>query len=109
MNSTIIEFKEVTLLPKANVYFEGKVISHTFLLSDGSRKTAGIIFPGPFHFGTDKAERMQITDGQCTVKLDGQTEVNVYAAGQQFDVPAHSGFNIEVQSGLCQYVCSFLD
>ena len=109
MNNTVTEFKNVTLLPKANVYFDGKVISHTFLLPDGSRKTAGLIYPGKFHFGTDKAERMQITDGICTVKVDGQTELHTYAAGEQFDVPAQSGFDIEVPAGLCQYVCSCLN
>ena len=30
------------------------------------------------------------------------------ATGTQFDVPANSGFTIEVKSGLCEYVCSFL-
>ena len=109
MNNTVAEFQNVTLLPKANVYFEGKVVSHTFVLPDGSRKTAGLIYPGQFHFGTNQAERMEITDGSCTVKQDGQTELHTYAAGEHFDVPAHSGFNIEVQSSLCQYVCSYLN
>ena len=109
MNNCVAEFQNVTLLPKANVYFEGKVVSHTFVLPDGSRKTAGLIYPGQFHFGTNQAERMEITDGSCTVKQDGQTELHTYAAGEHFDVPAHSGFNIEVQSSLCQYVCSYLN
>ena len=102
------EFQGVTLVAKSNVYFDGKVVSHTFLLPDGTRKTAGVIFPGKFHFGTDKAERMQITAGECRVKLDGQSETNAYAAGQQFEVPAKSGFDIEVPAGACDYVCTFL-
>ena len=102
------EFKGVTLVTKANVFFDGKVLSHAFQMPDGTRKTAGIIFPGKFHFGTEKAERMQITAGECIVKADGQPDAKHYAAGQQFEVVAKSGFDIEVKSGLCEYICTFL-
>ncbi len=102
------EYKGVTVVAKANVYFDGKVVSHTILLPDGTRKSVGIIFAGKFHFGTDKAERMEITAGECEVQVDGKPGLVRYAAGQQFEVPAKSGFDIEVKSGLCEYVCSFL-
>ena len=46
------EFHGVTALTKANVYFEGKVVSHTLLFPDGSKKTLGLIYPGQYHFGT---------------------------------------------------------
>ena len=109
MSEPTTEFKGVTLLPKANVYFDGKVVSHTFLLADGTRKTAGVILPGSFHFGTDKAERMQITAGECTVKIDGQAHSVRYAAGQQFEVPAKSGFDIAVTDGTsCEHIATFL-
>ena len=45
-------FSNVTVDSVANVYFEGKVVSHTIHLPDGSRKTLGIIAPGSFYFGT---------------------------------------------------------
>lgn len=102
------EFPGVTLVAKGNVYFDGKVVSHAFRLADGTRKTAGFIFPGKFHFGTDAAERMEITAGQCLVQLDGQTTRTRYAAGQTFEVAAQSGFDIEVAGDLCQYVCTYL-
>jgi uncharacterized protein YaiE (UPF0345 family) len=102
------EFRGVTAVAKANVYFDGKVVSHSILFPDGSKKTLGLIYPGKFHFGTDKAERMEIVAGQCVVKLDGQAAVNTYSAGQAFDVAAKSGFDIEVQSGICEYICSFI-
>ena len=102
------EFKNVTAVAKANVYFDGKVVSHSILFADASKKTLGLIYPGKFHFGTDKAERMEIVAGACAVKLDGQSTVSNYAAGQAFDVPAKSGFDIEVKSGICEYICSFL-
>lgn len=103
------EFRNVTAVAKANVYFDGKVVSHTILFPDGSKKTLGLIYPGKFHFGTAKAERMEIVAGESIVKLDGQTAVATYAAGQHFDVPANSGFDIEVKSGIAEYICSFLD
>ncbi|MFZ4396041.1 MAG: pyrimidine/purine nucleoside phosphorylase [Kiritimatiellia bacterium] len=106
--NTPTEFRQVTAIAKANVYFDGRVVSHTILLPDGSRKTLGLIYPGQYHFGTDKAERMEITAGACTVKLDGQTGTTAYAARQAFEVPAKSGFDIHVATGICEYVCSFL-
>ena len=53
---TPMEFADVTAVAKANVYFDGKVVSHTVRFADGSRKTLGIIFPGTFFIGTDTAE-----------------------------------------------------
>src|SRR3977135_2121485 len=102
------ELENVTALTKANVYFDSKVISHTLLSTSGGKTTLGLIYPGKFHFGTDKAERMEIVAGACTVKLDGQSATRDYAAGTAFDVTAKSGFDIEVKSGLCEYVCSFI-
>lgn len=108
MKNTPPEFQGVTAIAKANVYFDGKVVSHSIVFADGSRKTLGLIYPGKFHFGTDKGERMEIVAGACTVKLDGQAGTAVYGAGQYFEVPPKSGFDIDVASGICEYVCSFL-
>ncbi len=102
------EFRGVTAVTKANIYFEGKVVSHSLLFPDQTKKTLGLIYPGKFHFGTDKAERMEIVSGECSVKLDGQTATKSYSAGQVFEVPSKSGFDIEVKSGICEYICSFL-
>ena len=108
MSSIATEFRGVTAVTKANVYFDGKVVSHSILFPDGSKKTLGLIYPGKFHFGTDKAELMEIVAGECSVKLDGQSAVQNHAAGQAFNVPAKSGFDIEVKSGICEYICSFI-
>ena len=102
------QFPNVTAISKANVYFDGKVVSHSILFPDGSKKTLGLIYPGQFHFGTEQAERMEIVAGSCTVRLNGQSATNEYAAGTAFEVPAKSGFDIEVKSGICEYVCSFI-
>ena len=102
------QFTGVTVHPKANVYFDGKVVSHTVLMPDGAKKTLGLIYPGSYHFGTGAPERMEIVAGACRVTLDGSAAGQDYAAGTHFDVPGKSGFTIEVPSGLCEYICSFL-
>jgi len=109
MSAIPAEFPNVTAIAKANVYFDGKVVSHSLLFPDGSKKTLGLIYPGDFHFGTDKAERMEIVAGECVVKLDGSEAKTTYCGGQTFEVPASSGFDISVPSGICEYICSFID
>ncbi len=47
------EFNEVTIIKKANVYFDGKVTSRSVVFPDGSRKTLGIMLPGEYEFNTD--------------------------------------------------------
>lgn len=109
MSAIPAEFANVTALTKANIYFDGKVVSHSLLFPDSSKKTLGLIYPGSFHFGTGKAERMEIVSGECVVKLDGTDTETTHTGGQYFDVPANSGFDIRVTSGICEYICSFLD
>ena len=53
-------------------------------------------------------EKSLFVAGECVVKLDGNSEVRTCAAGQAFEVPARSGFDIEVKSGACDYICTFL-
>jgi uncharacterized protein YaiE (UPF0345 family) len=101
------EFSNVTAVAKANVYFDGKVVSHTLRFADGSKKTLGLVYPGEYHFGTDAPERMDIVAGSCRVTLDGTNEARDYAAGSGFDVPGKSGFTIRVADGIAEYVCSF--
>jgi len=109
MSDIPAEIPNVTILTKANVYFDGGVISHTVLLSNGSKKTIGLIHRGRYHFETGKAERMEIVAGTCRSRLDGSHEFRQYDAGGTFEVPAKSGFDIEVPDGHCEYICSFLD
>ena len=101
------EFTGVTAVCKANIYFEGRVVSHTLRFSDGSKKTLGLIYPGSFEFKTDSAERMDMTAGECRVRQEGRTEWKRYRAGDTFNVPARSSFEVSVDSGIAEYVCSF--
>ncbi len=101
------QFEKATVQLKANVYFDGGVTSHTILLSDGARKTVGMIRPGKYHFNTGAAERMDIISGNCKALLAGEKDWKSYEAGDSFSVPAQSGFEISVDSGLAEYLCSF--
>ncbi|HYG76550.1 MAG TPA: pyrimidine/purine nucleoside phosphorylase [Planctomycetota bacterium] len=102
------QFENVSVVSKANVYFNGGVVSHTILLKDGSRKTLGLIFPGSYKFNTDAPERMDMIAGSCKVKLAGQTDWKTYSAGTFFLVPGKSAFEVSVESGVAEYLCSFL-
>jgi uncharacterized protein YaiE (UPF0345 family) len=102
------EFAGVTVVTKANIYFDGGVASHTLIFADGSKKTLGLIRPGSYHFNTDAPERMEIVAGACRVQLDNEKATHDYSAGQAFDVSGRSGFSIEVAGGVCEYICSFL-
>ena len=77
--------------------------------SDGCVDARQRVLGRPCVVVKDKAERMEIVAGGCTVKLDGQAGTVAYAGGQAFEVPAKSGFDINVASGICEYVCSFLN
>lgn len=100
-------FENVSASALANVYFDGKVVSHSLTLADGEKVTLGLIYPGEYHFATESAERMEMTAGQCSVTLDGEKEGATYLAGEHFEVRDHSGFTISVEEGICQYVCTF--
>jgi hypothetical protein len=101
------QFEAVSVLTKANIYFDGKVVSHTVRFGDQSKKTLGLIYPGAYHFGTNEPERMDIVAGNCTVTLDGEQTQSSYAEGGSFKVPGKSGFTVTVAAGVAEYICSF--
>ena len=101
-------FPNVTVDAKANLYYDGRVISHTIHFIDGTKKSLGVVFPGRFHFGTAVAERLGVIAGSCEVVIDGTSEVAVVEAGSSFDVAANSGFSLTVTEGICEYICSYL-
>ncbi|OWY33752.1 pyrimidine/purine nucleoside phosphorylase [Herbaspirillum aquaticum] len=100
------QFDNVTVLKKGNVYFDGKCVSHTVLLADGSKKTLGVILPSTLNFSTGAPEIMEINGGSCRVRLKGEEAWITYAAGTTFSVPGNSSFDIEVTETL-DYVCHF--
>lgn len=102
------QFDNVSVIPKANVYFDGQVTSRTILFSNGEKKTLGIMNPGSYTFATEKKEIMEILGGKVSVQLPDNTEWQNFEAGTQFEVKANASFKIKVQE-LCDYCCSYLD
>jgi hypothetical protein len=98
----------VSIITKANVYFDGKCVSHTFILADGSKKSAGVILAGtPLTFNTGVAERMEIVDGRCRVNI-ANTQWQTVTTGESFEVPANTRFEIEaLDNSPVHYVCHF--
>lgn len=101
------QFDNVSVVCKANVYFDGKVVSHTVLFADGTKKTLGLIYSGEYNFGTAAPERMDIVAGSCRVKLAGENDWKTYSAGSYFKVPGNSSFDIAVDEGIAEYLCSY--
>lgn len=102
------EFKNVTIVRKANSYFDGKVTSRTILFESGEKKTLGIMMPGTYRFDTAKKEVMELLAGDVDILLPGATEWQHIGAGESFDVPANSEFDIKVNT-VSDYCCSYLD
>lgn len=101
------QFDNVSVVAKANIYFDGKVVSYAVLFEDGTKKTIGLIYPGSYNFGTAAPEKMEIVAGSCKVKLAGEAEWKSYDAGTYFKVPANSSFDISVEDGTAEYICSY--
>jgi len=101
------KFDNVAVTKQANVYFDGKCVSHTVQFADGTKKSVGVILPSTLTFNTGAPEVMETVSGTCRVKLAGETEWKAYSAGQSFDVPANSSFDIEVLGDPYHYVCHF--
>ncbi len=101
------EFKGVTVIKKANIYFDGGVTSRTILFGDGSKKTLGIMLPGEYEFGTGDRELMEILSGELEVLLPGKDEWKRVAGGESFEVPGNAKFRLKVKS-IADYCCSFL-
>ena len=99
--------ESVSVALKANIYFDGKVVSHTVYESNGQKKTIGLIYPGSYSFNTSAPERMKVISGNCRVKQKGETAWKDYAAGGEFSIPGNSAFDISVDLGITEYLCIF--
>lgn len=100
------EFNNVTVVKKANVYFDGKVTSRNIFFTDGSRKTLGIMLPGEYEFGTGDPEIMEILQGEVDVLLPTSNTWEFFQSGQSFEIPADSKFRIKLSNPV-DYCCSY--
>ena len=102
------QFEHVTIVKKANVYFDGHVTSRSVLFANGEKKTLGIMLPGNYTFGTGKREIMEILSGELDVRLPGSDQWLKITGGQTFEVPANASFDLVVLA-VTDYCCSYLD
>ena len=100
------EFKNVTIVKKANIYFGGKVSSRTLRFTDGSEKTLGFMLPGEYQFNTAAAETMEILVGDLDVLLPDYDNWQTIREGEVFDIPGNSQFSVKVKIPT-DYCCSF--
>jgi uncharacterized protein YaiE (UPF0345 family) len=101
------EFKNVTVVKKANIYFGGQVTSRSVLFADGTKKTLGVMQPGEYEFTTGVAETMEILSGELKWQIKGEHVWKKAVAGEAFNVPANSAFLMKM-SVVTDYCCSFL-
>lgn len=91
---------------KVNEYFDGQVKSLGFETA-GERASVGVMAPGEYTFGTAAPERMTVVKGALTVKLPGHIEWETYYAGDDFEVPGDSSFDLKVSEPTA-YLCDYL-
>ena len=100
-----MQFDQVTVNKKANVFFDGKCVSHTVTLPSGERKSVGVILPSTLRFDLTTKEVMEVVDGTAHVSING-VEEQAFAAGQSWTVEAGGYFVIRAEQPV-HYVCHF--
>lgn len=101
-------FDNVRVNKQANVYFDGRCVSHTVIFEDGVKKSVGVILPATLTFNTGAPEIMETVAGRCLYRLAGAADWTVCGEGESFSIPGNSSFEIQVAQGEAyHYVCHF--
>ena len=100
------KIENISVVTKANVYFDGKCVSHTIQFADGSKKSVGVVMPATLTFNTGVPEIMETVAGACRYRLKGE-DWQTSGAGESFKVPGNSSFDIEVTTEPYHYICHF--
>jgi hypothetical protein len=98
-------FNNVSVNKSANIYFDGKCVSHTITLADGVRKSVGVILPSTLTFNVGVPEIMELLAGKGRVQVNGSDWQTIDGA-MTFSVPENGNFVIEVAETI-HYVCHF--
>ena len=103
---TTTQIPGVSITTKANVYFDGKCVSHGITFPDGTKKSVGVVLPATLTFNTGAPEIMECVAGSCEYKLAGTDAWVKSSAGEKFSVPGNSKFDIRVTEAY-HYICHF--
>lgn len=96
----------IAVTTKANVYFDGKCVSHNISYPDGTKKSVGVVLPSTLTFNTGAPEIMECVGGACEYKLSGSDAWVKSNVGEKFSVPGNSKFEIRVSEAY-HYICHF--
>jgi uncharacterized protein YaiE (UPF0345 family) len=96
----------VSIATQANVYFDGKCVSHSLTLADGTKKSVGVILPSTLIFNTGAPEIMECVAGSCEWRMVGAADWTTQRSGDQFSVPGQSAFEIRATEAY-HYICHF--
>ena len=103
---TTEKIDNISVTTKANVFFDGKCVSHAITYPDGTKKSVGVILPATLTFNTGAPEVMECVAGSCEYKLDGSDTWIKSSEGGKFIVPGNSKFDIRVTEPY-HYICHF--
>ena len=90
---------------KVNEYFDGQVKSISYHTGD-QNASVGVMEAGSYQFNTGAPEVMRVITGALTIRLAGEMDWVTYTAGQAFDVPGDSSFDVKVESST-SYLCTY--
>ena len=96
----------ITVSTQANVYFDGKCVSHNIAYADGTKKSGGVVLPATLIFNTGAPETMECVAGSCEYKLAGSDVWLKSGPGEKFSIPGNSSFQIRVAEAY-HYICHF--
>ena len=103
---TTTQIDGVSVTTAANVYFDGKCVSHGITFPDGTKKSVGVILPATLTFNTGAPEIMECVAGSCDYMLDGSDTWVKSSPGDKFSVPGNSKFDIRV-TDTYHYICHY--
>jgi uncharacterized protein YaiE (UPF0345 family) len=101
-------FENVTIVKKANIYFDGKVTSRTVQFPNGTTKTLGFMQIGEYTFSTEAKELIEILAGQLDVLLPETEKWQTINAGEAFEVTANTQFKINIKEPT-DYCCTYFN
>ncbi len=96
----------VSVTTQANVYFDGKCVSHNLTQPDGTRLSVGVVLPAALTFNTGAPEIMECVAGGCEYRLAGTDTWLKAGPGDKFSVPGNSSFDIRVDEAF-HYICHY--
>jgi len=96
----------VTVNTQANVYFDGKCVSHGITLADGTQKSVGVVLAATLTFNTGAPEIMECVAGSCEYKPAGSEAWLKSGPGEKFSIAGNSSFQIRVAQAY-HYICHF--